>query len=86
VTVDTGEPVGIGLYVFSAMAETLAHTASGEGSLEWVALAEVGDKPCVADVPVLVRRLAETPASAPPFSARYWYDEAGVMRMAFEGE
>jgi 8-oxo-dGTP diphosphatase len=84
VTVDTGEPVGIGLYVFSATAEALAHTASAEGSLEWVPLADVASKACVADVPVLVKRLAGTPASAPPFCARYWYDGEGQMRMAFE--
>jgi 8-oxo-dGTP diphosphatase len=85
VTVDTGEPVGIGLYVFSAIAEKMEHTASAEGSLEWVPLGEVGDRACVADVPVLVRRLAQTPASAPPFSARYWYDGEGRMQLMFEG-
>jgi 8-oxo-dGTP diphosphatase len=86
VVVDTGEAVGIALYVFSATAVAQEHTASAEGSLEWVPLAEVELRPCVADVPVLVKRLATTPASAPPFSARYWYDETGQMQMAFEGE
>jgi 8-oxo-dGTP diphosphatase len=86
VVVDTGEPVGIGLYVFSATAEKGTHTESAEGSLEWVPLSQVEGRQCVADVPALVRRLAEAPASAPPFSARYWYNESGVMRMTFEGD
>lgn len=84
VTVDTGEPVGIGLYVFTGAVATPAGVASGEGSLEWVRLADVRQLACVADVPLLLERITAQPAGAAPFSARYWYDAEGRMQVAFD--
>jgi len=83
VTVDTGEPAGIRLFVFTARALSRATVASAEGRLEWVPLAEVAARDCVEDVPVLLERLAAQPASAPPFSANYRYDAAGRLKIDF---
>ena len=73
VAIDTGEPAGIGLFVFTALAHTRTTHASAEGKLEWVPLASVAARDCVEDVPVLLERLARQPAGTPPFSARYYY-------------
>ncbi|MCC7358403.1 MAG: NUDIX domain-containing protein [Anaerolineales bacterium] len=86
VTVNTGEAAGIGLFVFSAEAESRETVASAEGALEWVPTAEVGRRPCVSDVPVLLARLAGEAPGAPPFSAAYYYDAAEALQIEFYGE
>jgi len=83
VTVDTGEPAGIALFVYTAHALGRATLASAEGSLEWVPLAEVAARDCVEDVPILLGHLAAQPPSAPPFSANYRYDTAGRLHIDF---
>jgi 8-oxo-dGTP diphosphatase len=85
VTVDTGEPAGIGLFVFTAHALSRATLASPEGQLEWVPLAEVAARDCVEDVPILLSWLAQQPPSASPFSANYRYDHAGRLKIDFTG-
>ncbi len=83
VTVDTGEPAGIGLFVYTARALSRETVASDEGTLEWVPLAEVAARDCVEDVPILLGHLATQGASAPPFSANYRYDTAGRLKIDF---
>jgi 8-oxo-dGTP diphosphatase len=83
VNIDTGEAAGIGLFVFTAQAVGRTTTASVEGELEWVPVVRVGGLACVADVPVLLGRLATMEASAPPFSAHYRYDAAGKQVIRF---
>jgi len=83
VTVDTGEPAGIGLFVYTARALSRETVASDEGTLEWVPLAEVAARDCVEDVPILLGHLATQGASAPPFSANYRYDTAGRLKINF---
>ena len=83
ILIDTGEPAGIGLFVFSARALDRQTTASAEGTLEWVPLGEVAARDCVADIPILLDRLQHDGENAPPFSARYWYDEAGQFQYEF---
>jgi 8-oxo-dGTP diphosphatase len=84
VTIDTGEPAGIGLFVFTATSAARDVIASGEGTLEWVPLAEVQQRDCVPDVPVLLGQLAGRRPVAAPLSGCYWYDAAGQMQMAFD--
>ena len=86
VTINTGEPAGIALFVFTATAASRDTVASHEGTLEWVPLAEVPRCPCVSDVPVLLARLATEPPNAPPFSAAYSYDAAGKLQIEFSGQ
>jgi 8-oxo-dGTP diphosphatase len=83
VTVDTGEPAGIGLFVYTARALSRETVASDEGQLEWVPVAEVAARDCVEDVPILLAQLATQPPSAPPFSANYRYDAAGRLKIDF---
>ncbi len=73
VTIDTGEPAGIGLFVFTAVAASRACRPSAEGSLEWVPVAEASKLDAVEDVPLLLERLWAQPNGAPPFTGRYYY-------------
>ena len=84
VTIDTGAPSGIGLFVFTALADDGTLRASVEGSLEWVPVSGVRALPIVADVAVLLGRLAAQPESAPPFSAHYGYDEREELVIRFD--
>ena len=84
VTIDAGEPAGIGLFVFTAQPAGGSLMASDEGSLEWVPLAGVRELPIVPDVAVLLERLASMPESAPPFSAHYHYDEHDELVIRFD--
>ena len=83
VTVDTGEPAGIGLFVYTAQALSRETVASDEGTLEWVPLAEVAARDCVEDVPILLGQMARQATSAPPFSANYRYDAARRLKIDF---
>jgi 8-oxo-dGTP diphosphatase len=83
ITIDTGEAAGIGLFVFTGRAAGRQTTASAEGTLEWVPLGALPAAECVEDIPILLARLAEDAETAPPFSARYWYDESGRFQYEF---
>ena len=84
ITVDTGASPGIGLFVFTAQTAGGTPTASDEGSLEWVPLSEVRDRPIVPDVAVLLERLTAEPDNAPPFSAHSHYDARGDLVLRFD--
>lgn len=83
-TIDTGESAGIGLFVFTARADSREVVASTEGTLEWVPLAAVPALETVSDLPLLLTYLSRQPPDAPPFSARYWYDEGGQLMIEFD--
>jgi 8-oxo-dGTP diphosphatase len=84
VTIDAGEPLGIGLYVFTAQALSRECAASAEGALEWVPAGRTAGLPCVPDVPFLLARLASDPPGAPPFTARYHYDSGDELVIRFD--
>ncbi len=84
VTIDTGEAAGIGLFVLTATAQTRALAPSAEGALEWVPFQRVPALDTVPDVPLLLAYLGRQAAEAPPFCARYWYDEGGQLSVEFE--
>lgn len=84
ITIDTGEPAGIGLFIFTAHATSRDATPSGEGTLAWVPLTEVAALDAVTDVPLLLNYLARQAPDAPPFSARYWYDEGDQLIIEFD--
>jgi hypothetical protein len=56
---------------------------SAEGTPEWVAPERIGALPVVEDLPVLLPRLLDAPADAPPFLARSYYDAEGRLRVEF---
>ncbi len=82
VTVDTGQEIGIGLYVMKGICQQGEPRPSQEGELEWVSFEELGEKSLVEDLPVLLPRVLEAEMGDPPFSARYYYD--GEDRLVVE--
>lgn len=86
VHIDAGAETGIMLAVFSARSERRETIPSAEGTLEWVPLARLDEYDLVADVPVLLARLAGAGQEDGPFFARYWYDAQDALRMSFAEE
>lgn len=87
VTVDAGENIGVGLYVFTGELGRTDVSAqlrdSAEGTLEWLFVSELADKPLVEDVAVLLEKIFAMQESDPPFSARSFYDSSGQLRVEF---
>jgi len=74
VTVDTGESVGIGIYVMKGICLDGEIQSSSEGELEWVPFEEIQSKELVEDLPILLPLVIKGSIQDPPFSARYYYD------------
>jgi 8-oxo-dGTP diphosphatase len=83
ISVDTGENVGIGIYVFRGECTNGVPKPSDEGTLEWVTFDEITEVPLVEDLPqILPRVLAMQPGDA-PFSARSFYDADDKLQVVF---
>ncbi len=74
VIVDTGEPVGIGIYVFTGECPQGEPKPSKEGTLEWISIAELSPLHLVEDVAVLLGKISTIRRGDPPFAARSYYD------------
>lgn len=83
VAVDTGQDIGIGLYVMKGTCDDGDPRPSQEGELEWVPFDEIGGKDLVEDLPVLLPRVLKGTVSDPPFSARYYYDQDDQLVVEF---
>jgi len=83
ITVDTGQEIGIGLYVMKGSSETGEVRPSQEGELEWVPTHELEGKVLVEDLPILLPRVLKAKLSDPPFSARYAYNEDDQLVVEF---
>ena len=86
VTVDTGQNIGIGLYVMKGISDSGEPLPSEEGELEWVSFAEIQEKNLVEDLPVLLPRVLKGEKNDPPFSARYYYDQDDKLVVEFSDE
>ena len=84
ITIHTGEPVGIGLYVYSAWASGRDVIASTEGQLEWVHPGSLGALDLVEDLTTIIPRALAQDDSEAPFSARYHYDDQGRLIIHFD--
>jgi len=84
ITVETEEPTGIGLFVFTATALTREVIPSREGALEWIKASEVTELDLVEDLPVLIPHVLAMKDGAPAFSGRYYYDAEGKLRTEFD--
>ncbi len=83
ITIDAGQPIGIGMFVFTALATQRETIASAEGALEWISLNEVFSHDLVEDLPVLLPKVLAMGANDSPFFGHYWYDEAGRLQTKF---
>ncbi len=86
VMIDTGPDGGIGLYIFKGDSEIRANTHSGEGTTEWIPVGEFDKYPLVEDLPILLPKIVNWQPGEPPFSARYYYDEAQQLQIVFAPE
>jgi 8-oxo-dGTP diphosphatase len=86
ITIETGEPTGIALYVFTARALSRETRASAEGDLVWVAKSRLADLDLVADLPALLPRVLGMRPGDPPFSAHYAYEAHDRLKTRFYGE
>jgi 8-oxo-dGTP diphosphatase len=82
VTVDAGESVGVGLYVFAGECLEGEPRPSEEGTLEWLSTSELATRPLVEDVAVLLARILPMRADDPPFAARSFYVD-GNLKVEF---
>ncbi len=83
VTIDTGQDIGVGLYVFKGEYQGGTLSPSGEGRLEWVPKEELSSLPLVEDIPVLLPKVLEMKKGDPPFSAQYHYNEEQNLVVRF---
>ena len=89
ITVDTGENVGVGIFVLRGEipATHSDHSnelpPSPEGTLEWVPLNLLDSLPLVEDLPVLLPRVLGTRRGEAPFSAHYMYDVDDRLMILF---
>ncbi len=66
---------GVLLFVFTARARGRNVRGSEEGQPEWIPRDEVYELNLVEDLPILLPRVLSMDRNAPPFFARYAYDE-----------
>ena len=82
-TVDAGEPTGIGIFVIKGNYSGGEIRSSQEGELEWVPFNEIQNRDLVEDLPVLLPRVIQQSSGDPPFSARYYYDAEDQLVVEF---
>jgi 8-oxo-dGTP diphosphatase len=89
ITIDTGEDIGVGIYVLrgdipsSAAGFSEKLPPSSEGALEWIPVNQINSLPLVEDLPVILPRILAAKPSDPPFSAHYWYDSTDRLMIVF---
>ncbi|MDT8897236.1 NUDIX domain-containing protein [Thermanaerothrix sp. 4228-RoL] len=84
IMIDTGETVGIGLYVFRGDYVGGEVRSSPEGNAEWIAQNDVNRLPLVSDLYVLLPRVLRHQEDEPPFVAHYYYDDQDHLQVEFE--
>ncbi len=84
ININTDEEVGILLFVFHAEAASRETAGSTEGTLVWVPRTQLSTLDLVKDLPVLLPRVLDAPANAPPFFATYSYDEQDRLVIQFQ--
>lgn len=84
INIDVGEETGILLFVFRAEATSRDTAESAEGSLVWIPRSQLASLELVEDLPVVLPRALDAPFNAPPFFARYSYDEHERLVIRFQ--
>lgn len=87
VTVDTGEDIGIGIFVlrgeFRPERDGDLPLASPDGELTWVAYEEIFNLLLVEDLPILLPRALSMKPGDAPFAAHSSYDREGRLVLSF---
>jgi 8-oxo-dGTP diphosphatase len=83
ITVDSGQNIGIGIYVLRGECPAGEAHPSSEGRPEWIPFSEVLAKPLVEDLYQLLPRVLAMQPGDPPFSAHSFYDHEGKLTVRF---
>jgi 8-oxo-dGTP diphosphatase len=82
--IDTGDQLGIGLFVYVGRAENAEVPLSTvEGQAQWVAKESLGQTPLVGDLPEILPRALSAYSLGETFSARYSYDSEGSLHIHY---
>lgn len=81
ITIDAGQPTGIGMFIFTASTSDRKTIDSAEGNLEWVSTHEIAKLELVEDLPTILPRVLKQPADSVPFFGRYWYDADNHLKI-----
>jgi 8-oxo-dGTP diphosphatase len=79
VLIDTGQPTGVGMFVFAGAPGPGEPRPTAEGALEWVPFDRIGGLPLVEDLPQLLPRVLAWQPGQPVLFARYSYNEVGEL-------
>lgn len=82
--VDTGEAVGICLYIFAGETMQLVPQPSAEGVPEWIPFNHIPQLPVVDDLPVILGRIHTMQRGDSPFAARSFYNENQQLTVVFD--
>ncbi len=72
--VDTGEPVGIAIFILKSEYVSGEIKPSHEGTPTWVSISEMEGLPLVEDLSTILPRVMSMDANTQPFFARSFYD------------
>ncbi len=79
--VDTGERVGIALFILKGEYSSGEVKPSQEGTPAWVTLSQLADLPLVEDMQVLLPKVMNMGADSAPFFARSYYDDEEKLQV-----
>jgi 8-oxo-dGTP diphosphatase len=83
VTIDTGQAVGICMFVFTGSAGEGALLSSSEGTLHWIDPISIKSLPLVEDLETLIPKVLTRDKNDPILYAHYWYNENGSLLIDF---
>jgi 8-oxo-dGTP diphosphatase len=83
--VDTGNSPGVGVFILRGELNDpqVEVKPSSEGSLEWVPLDQLNQRPLLDDLNILLPRVLSQRRDLPPFSAKSFYDDNGRQIVRF---
>ena len=83
--VDTGEQVGIAIFILKGEYVSGEIKPSPEGIPTWVTMSQLAELPLVEDLSELLPRVMNMSVNAPPFFARSFYDDADKLQVVVRG-
>lgn len=81
--VDTGQDIGICLYIFTGECDKGEPRPSAEGLAEWIPYKRLAEIPVVEDLPDLLGQMNRMKRGDNPFSARSFYDDNQKLIVEF---
>jgi 8-oxo-dGTP diphosphatase len=75
ITIDTGQPTGIILFLFTGTTTNMTISSSPEGLLQWIPIQAISTLPCVEDLLDLLTQINKMTTLDPPFHIHYSPDK-----------